>query len=113
MMQNVVAVAKFCFHLLCTPGLDKASDHVRQATGRRPDGSKFLMELSLSKGTYDSVFYVAVIRDISQRLEAERLLKVRGGIARAGPDTRFTASKQHCSKFTVFEFLEYSLKSGR
>ncbi|CAI5976560.1 unnamed protein product [Closterium sp. NIES-65] len=56
-------------------GLDAASGKVHKGIGRRVDGSTFPLEVSVSKGTYDTVFYVAVLRDISERLDAEKKLK--------------------------------------
>ncbi|GJP57249.1 hypothetical protein CLOM_g16275 [Closterium sp. NIES-68] len=61
--------------MLSPGGLDHASGQVHKGTGFRTDGSTFPLEISLSKGTYDTVFYVAVLRDISERLEAEKKLK--------------------------------------
>ncbi|CAI5532258.1 unnamed protein product [Closterium sp. Naga37s-1] len=61
--------------MLTAGGLDHASGQVHKGTGFRTDGSTFPLEISLSKGNYDTVFYVAVLRDISERLEAEKKLK--------------------------------------
>ena len=43
--------------------------------GMRRDGSYFPIEVSISKGSYDSVFYVMVIMDKTEQQEAETKLQ--------------------------------------
>ncbi|CAI5514594.1 unnamed protein product [Closterium sp. Naga37s-1] len=84
-------------------GLDHASGQVHKGTGFRTDGSTFPLEISLSKGNYDTVFYVAVLRDISERLEAEKKLKVRARLRQGeGVVREHTVSLSKGNYDTVF-----------
>ncbi|CAI5499997.1 unnamed protein product [Closterium sp. Naga37s-1] len=56
-------------------GLEHHAGHVHSGQGQRQDGSVFPMEVSISKGTYDTVFYVAVVRDVSEKLDSSRKLQ--------------------------------------
>lgn len=50
---------------------------VKRGVGRKRDGATFPLEVSLSKGYHGKVlFYVAIMRDITDKLEAEARLKV-------------------------------------
>lgn len=56
-------------------GLEHHSGHVHTGKGMRADGTYFPLEVSLSRGTYDTVFFVAVIRDMSEIVETQHKLE--------------------------------------
>lgn len=58
---------------------------MKRAVGKLQNGGTIPLEVSFSKGLDENtVFYVAIIRDITEKLEAEARLKVVPLVAKCG-----------------------------
>ena len=59
-------------------GLAQLTGKVKRFTAKHKDGSKFPVEISVSKGVHGkTLFYVAIVRNITEKLESELKLKVK------------------------------------
>ena len=56
-------------------GLEHKGEHVHVGKGIKKDGSYFPIEVSISKGSYDSVFYVVVVTDKTEMEQKEHQLQ--------------------------------------
>ena len=55
--------------------MEHKGEHVHVGRGMKRDGNHFPIEVSISKGSYDSVFYVMVITDKTEMEEKQHQLQ--------------------------------------
>jgi two-component system sensor kinase FixL len=61
-----------------------AIGRIRQVMGRRSDGNRFPLELSVTEVGHDQVRYAAILRDISERARIEQQLVHKSRLAAVG-----------------------------